>query len=311
MPSLGPAHEKESCLTVLSQLDFVGLRLLVAVLETGSITAGASRSHLSVAAASKRISDLEERLGLSLFTRHRRGIRLTAAGEVFIQHARALTQAADSMEDALRDVARGVSGRVHLVANHAAVVGFLPKDLASFASLHPDIRVDLEEDLNAQIIERLQGGSIEVGLFDGIAPPPGMRAKEYRQDRLILIVPVNHPLAKLKTCWFAESLEYDYVSLPRGSATCTLLETAAVEAGIPLRLRMELKSFEAVYRMVAAGLGVGITPSRLAQDHVNLGLVKEIRLLDEWAVRSLFAGVPANGIVTPAAQQLLNHLCSE
>lgn len=298
-------------MTVLSQLDIVGIRLVVAVLETGSITAGASRSHLSVAAASKRISDLEDRLGLSLFTRHRRGIRLTAAGEVFIQHARVLTQVAESMEDALRDVARGVSGRVHLVANHAAVVGFLPEDLASFARLHPGTRVDLEEDLNAQIIERLQSGSIEIGVFDGFAPPSGMRVTAYRRDQLILIVPVNHPLAKLEACWFAESLEHDYVSLPRGSATCTLLEKAAVEAGIPLRLRMELKSFEAVYRMVAAGLGVGITPSRLAEDHVSRGLVKKIRLLDEWAVRSLYAGVSANGIVTPAAQQLLNHLCSE
>jgi DNA-binding transcriptional LysR family regulator len=121
----------------LAQVDLAALRLFVAVAQTGKISAGAMTCHLSVAAASKRISDLETRLGYGLFDRHARGVVATEAGERVLAYARQVIGLTESLENDLSDEMQGIEGSVRLFANSSAIVQFLPTDLSGFLAGHP------------------------------------------------------------------------------------------------------------------------------------------------------------------------------
>ena len=117
----------------------------VAVAQTGKISAGATICHLSVAAASKRISDMELRLGYSLFDRHARGVVATAAGERVMAYASEVIGLTEALENDLSDKMQGIEGSVRLFANSSAIVQFLPADLSGFLAGNPSIRVELSE----------------------------------------------------------------------------------------------------------------------------------------------------------------------
>ncbi len=297
-------------MTMLSQLDVAALRLFIAVVETGSISGAAARCHLSVAAASKRISDLEGRIDVALFHRRARGTVATPAGEVFYAHARQMASTVSIMEDDLRDHAQGIEERLRVVANASSIVQFLPFDLASFLRLNSRLRLDLEEHTSADIVELLQTDRADLGLFDAHHAVHGLQLHVYRADRLALILPIDHPLARRRSIGFAETLDCDYVGLLRGTAIQQRMQQAAAALGRLLRVRIQVNSFDAVCRMVEGGVGLGLVPERAAEPFVNLGRLHQLRLSDAWAERSLVLATPPQRPPSTSVMRLIAHLTS-
>ena len=142
----------------LHRLDFTSLSLFTLVVRTGSISKGAELAHLAVGAASKRISDLEATVDAELFDRHSRGVTLTAAGEALHRHAQRILHDIDMLAAELSDHAKGVTGVVRLWANTSAITQFMPADLASFSTLHPGIRIQMNEaDSHDVVLAVLEG----------------------------------------------------------------------------------------------------------------------------------------------------------
>src|ERR1700754_2466287 len=131
--------------------DLTDLRLFVGVAETRSITHGAERVALALASASARIKALETALGVALLERQRRGVRLTAAGESLLGHARIVLHQVATMQGELTAYARGLKARIHMLANTSGATEHLPKALASFLAKHPAISVDVEERESPEI----------------------------------------------------------------------------------------------------------------------------------------------------------------
>lgn len=295
-------------MSLLSHLDVAAVRLFIAVADTGSISAGAARCNLSTAAASKRISDLEARVDLALLNRHARGISLTPAGQLFLAHAGRISATADELEVAIRDAAVGVHERVRLVANTTAVDQPLPRELKAFMTRHPHIRVELEEEQSVNVIRLLQTGQADIGIFDWHQPIPGLVVSAYHADSLVLVMPIGHPLRTRQAIDFVETLDQDHVCLPKGTAARTLMELTASGAGRAMRVSMQVKGFDAICRMAAAGVGLGVVPSHAAADHLLLGRVHAIALKDEWAARTLKVAVPSLRSPTSGTTELLSHL---
>jgi len=134
-----------------ARVDFVTLRLFCAVAQSGSITKGAEACHLALSAASRRLSDFEAATGSKLLERSSQGIALTPAGHVAMQHAMRLFQGFEQFSSELGDYSSGVRGHVRLWANMSALTEFLPTTLATFLAQHPDIRVEVEEQLSGDI----------------------------------------------------------------------------------------------------------------------------------------------------------------
>jgi DNA-binding transcriptional LysR family regulator len=292
----------------LHRLDLVSLSLFSVVVRTGSISKGAALANLAVGAASKRITDLEGAVGAGLFERHSRGVTLTLAGQALYQHARRILADVDQLEADLSDYAAGVTGVVRLWANTSAVIQFLPGDIAAFVGANPRIRIELEEQNSGPIVLALLDGRADVGVFADRTAPLGLQTMPYRIDRLVLVVPKGHALGAKKAIDFVEAAEFDFVSLAQSTSLAQRMQSEAETVGKRLRLRIQVRSFDAMCQMVAAGLGVAVLPDAAIQPHLRTLGLRRIELRDEWVHRALLLGARDFKALPRPARLLVDHL---
>lgn len=290
------------------RFDLVDLRLFCEVVDAGSITRGAERSALALAAASTRIRNMEEALGAPLLERSRQGVTLTPAGRTLLKHARTILSQTARLREDLGGYAGGLSGEVRLLANTNALTEFLPEALSRFLADHPHVSVNLEERLSDEIVGLVAEGVGEVGIVAGTVDMGSLETFPFRSDRFVVVSSAIHPLARRSSVTFADVLGFDLVGLDRASSLQRFLSTKAAREGRPLRLRVQLRSFDAVCRLVECGVGVGVVPettARRAARTMSLGIVE---LTDDWARRDLTICVRDLSQLAPYARELVKSL---
>lgn len=290
--------------------DLPDLRLVAAIADSGSLTRGAARVHLAPSSASHRLTQLEAALGVPLFSRHARGLAPTPAGESLLRHARQVFAQLEQMHADLAPYASGLNSQVTVFANTNAINCFLPEDLGDFLRDQPRIRVSLEEQPSPAIIQAVAAGQVEIGVVAAAGKPAGLETLPYRRDRLVLVVPAAHPLAAHPAVDFAEVLAEPFVCLHAGSAIHTFMMNAAAQLGGSLDVRIQVRSFNAVCRMVAAGVGIGMVP-RSAAPGVAVDAIKTVEINDAWAPRDLQLCVRSRAALSPAASALFKHLAGK
>lgn len=290
------------------RFDLADLSLFRHVVEAGSITHGAERAHLALAAASTRIRNMEETLGAPLLVRRRQGVAPTPAGRTLLQHARAILRQAERLREDLGAYAGGLAGQVKVLSNTNALTEFLPETLGSFLASHPQVSVDLEERLSDEIVGLIAEGAADIGIVAGTVDYAGLHTFPFKSDRFVLVVPRDHPLAGRSRLGFAEVLDYDMVGLDRASAIQRFLAEKANRIGRPLKLRVQLRSFDAICRLVECHVGVGIVPETTVQRTERNMAITSVRLSDSWALRELTICVRDENTLPPYARQLVDHL---
>lgn len=290
------------------RFDLTDLRLFCEVVDAGSITAGAEKSALALAAASTRIRNMEAALGAPLLTRSRQGVTPTAAGRTLLKHARGLLGQAARMREDLSAFAGGLSGEVRLLANTNALTEFLPEALAAFLADHPQVTVDLEERLSDEIVGLIAEGVGDVGIVAGTVEVGSLRTYPFRSDRFVVVAARGHPLAGRTRVAFGEVLDFDVVGLERSSSLQRFLTAKAAREGRPLKARIQLRSFDAVCRLVEAGVGVGVVPQTTARRAARTMDLAIVDLSDDWALRELTIVVRAEEALRPYARELVESL---
>ena len=290
------------------RFDFTDLNLFRHIVEAGSITHGAERANLALAAASTRIRKMELAFGAELLVRGRQGITPTQAGRTLLQHARTILAQSERMREDLSPYARGLAGQVRVLSNTNALTEFLPETLSSFLTAYPDVSVDLEERLSDEIVGLIAEGTGDIGIVAGTVDYGGLRTFPFRSDRFVLVIAKNHPLAGRSRIGFAEVLDYDMVGLDRASAIQRFLADKASRIGRPLRLRVQLRSFDAICRLVECNVGVGIVPETTVHRTERNMAITSVRLSDSWALRELTICVRDGDALPPYARQLVDHL---
>ena len=290
------------------RFDLTDLRLFCDVVDEGSITAGAGKSALALAAASTRIRNMEATLGAALLTRSRQGVTPTAAGRMLLKHARGMLGQAARLREDLSAFAGGLSGEVKLLANTNALTEFLPEALSSFLAAHPHVSVDLEERLSDEIVGLIAEGVGDVGIVAGTVEVGALQTYPFRSDRFVVVAAPGHPLARRGRVSFAEVLDYDVVGLERSSSLQRFLVSKAAREGRPLKARVQLRSFDAVCRLVEAGVGVGVVPQTTARRAEKSMQLAVIDLADDWALRELTIVVRAEAELRPYARELVDSL---
>ncbi|MGB7256807.1 MAG: LysR family transcriptional regulator [Pseudolabrys sp.] len=288
--------------------DFTDLSLFRHIVEAGSITHGAERAHLALAAASTRVRKMELAFGAELLVRGRQGVTPTQAGRTLLQHARAILAQSERLQEDLTPYARGLAGQVRVLSNTNALTEFLPESLSSFLTAYPDISVDIEERLSDEIVGLIADGSGDIGIVAGTVDYGDLHTFPFRSDRFVLVVARNHPLANRSRIGFAEVLDYDMVGLDRASAIQRFLAGKAARIGRPLRLRVQLRSFDAICRLVECNVGVGIVPETTVKRTMRTMAISAVNLTDAWAPRELTICVRNEEALPPYARQLVDHL---
>jgi len=265
--------------------DLKDLRLFVLIAHSGSLTRAAEQAHLSLAATSARIKSLEEQAGLPLLLRQARGVSLTAPGQAFLHHAQAILAQSRQLQAELQEYDAGLRGHVRVFANTTAVTDFLPDILSAWLIKHPQISVDLQERPNARIADDIRAGRADLGIIAGEVDTHDLAAKHFSTDRLLLITPPTVVWQAIETVSFAQVLHESFVGMHRSSTLQTFLDGMAQQLGATLKLRIQLASFDAMCRMVAAGVGLAVVPESGARRWAASADIHQIQLQDAWAVR--------------------------
>jgi DNA-binding transcriptional LysR family regulator len=306
------------------RFDLVTLNLVLAIAETRSITRASEREHLALAASSKRLKDLETRLGVQLFERRARGVEATEAGRALVRHIRSLNASLHALESEVVEFSRGVKGHLRIAANAAAIAECLPADLAAFSREHPQIRISLEDLTSAEVQSTVADGRADVGVLAPPATDSRLATWPYRAGELAVVVPRGHALAASadRVCgigWphrnapaeplsFDALLDYDMVGLHIGASVHELMLQRALERGRTLNARLQVRGFDAIAQLVGAGLGVAVLPAAVAQRFARLFDIV-VRPLDEpWARRRYLIAARNQEVLPTVVQRFVDTL---
>ena len=260
---------KYSNMINLNRFDLVTLRLYVAAVEAGSLTAGADRFGISLAAASKRIAELEQHCGIALLQRGQRGVTATVDGQTLHRHAIEVIARLEQLAQAVDDFQSGATGHLRLCANPSAFGGFLPVVLAEYAKRYPKVTIDLEDTLSEDGIRAVQKGSAELAVIGDNVPCEGLETMVCNVDKLVLVVPAGHPLDRKGAVPLEKAFDFDFVTLARSASLTRKVMAVAESVARAPHIRVQVRSFDAMCRMVASGIGIAILPRAAAELFAN------------------------------------------
>lgn len=247
-------------------MDLRQLRQFVAVAEERSFRRAAERLHVSQPPLTVAVQRLESEIGVQLLERSRQGVRLTPAGDAFLQEARStLAHARLSMEMAQR-AASGKTGTLRLSFVPSAGLGVVPRLLRQFREHHADVKLILRGETTSQQLAALAQGSADLGI---VVPPlresRPLRVQILCEQELVLAVPGTHPLAGAQRVQLRHVAQEDFVGLPvlEGPGFEGVVMAACQDAGFIPRLAQTAPQMQSVLALVAGGLGVALVPQAM------------------------------------------------
>ena len=250
------------------------LRIFVAVAERQHVTRAAEALNIVQSAVSAAVTGLEGRHAVKLFHRVGRGIELTEAGNVFLVEARAVLARAEAAELVLADLSGLRRGTLRVHASQTIASHWLPRYLVTFRKAYPEIAVRLAVGNTADVARAIGEGAAELGFVEGDIDEPALASVPVAQDRLVLVVPPDHPLATAAALTAADLAAYPFVLREAGSGTRSAFEAALAAAGLPpdrLTVALELPSNEAVLAAVEAGAGASVLSEVVVADKLAVG----------------------------------------
>lgn len=263
------------------------LRLFLAVESQGSLSIGAQLAGLSPSAASSRLNNLEKQLGVKLFERLPRGVRLTREGAHFSSFAREIACRLESLESVLRPYRVGRTA-IRIATNANALETFLPRDIGAFMMAHPEVAVEVEKfDLNWMLLQAVASGEFDLGVtaYEGVHPE--LVFETYRTDTMAVVMPSGHRWAAEEGIAFEAFREMPFIQIGSRSALGIFLENKAREYGFRLDVRSKVPSYEAALELVAQEVGMTVLPLSMQLASDTASRVSMRVLTDEWAERRL------------------------
>jgi len=258
-------------------MDFDQLVTFLQVAKLGSFSRAGQKVFRSQSAVSAQIRQLEQEYGDKLLDRSGKDVRLTPAGRVLFAYAERLLKLRDESLLAVAD--QGITPRGTLVigANEATCLYVLPQVFAEYCRLYPGVQINVYRNFSYKIIEKLENGSIDVGIVTLPVKSPSLKVHSIFRDQLMLIVNPQNPLAKHKSVSVSDIAKHPLL-IPKTGYTRHLMDKLFRPFSSQLQVRMELPSISMIKSFVAAGLGVSLMSASFARDQVLAGRIKLIPL---------------------------------
>ena len=283
------------------------LRAFVAIAETGTFTAGALRVHVTQAAISMQIRQLESEIGARVFVRAPRHVILTEAGEQLLRRARHILREHDAALDEIAELAGAERGRLRIGSASAMVLTEqLPAILKELRKQHPAAEISVVSGTSEVLVDQILAGEVDIAFVSLPVDVRGIKTERLSEDQLVAIASPRHKLAKQRTI-SAYTLAGERLILgERGGNTRRLIDQFFAQAGVTLRVAMELSRQQAIRRMVEEDMGVGIVPLQSVKDDVDKG--KLVRWWIEGAQINWELGIAqlSNGYESPIMQKFVS-----
>ncbi len=297
----------------MAPFDSVTARLILLLAETGSIGRAAEREGIASSAVSRRVSDLEARLGVVLFDRSAHGVKLTPAGEAYAEGCRTVLRAIADLDAVMADFGSGHRGSLRLACTGSALTGRLPELLARYAGKYPGIDIAIAEMGAAKALLALDEGRADVAIVSDNYDFTRFDIRPFEDERIWVLAPPDHPLAAQieprKSLSFDAVTPHAIVGVHHSGSLDRLLAEAAAKAGRPLDEALRVESFPALVRMVEAGFGIGFLRSTSLHLLAGTDLVCA-PLAETWAMRQLLVARRKSSPLSAAMKSFI-QLCDE
>lgn len=238
------------------------LRYFLAVAEDMNMTRAAKRLHMSQPPLSRQIRQLEDELGVALFSREGKHLALTEAGRYLVSQAERLILLADEMKEGALRVGRSGQRWLNIGFVPSNLYGFLPELLRRYRAENPAVEVELNEYMTLHQLEALKRGRIDVGFGRVLIADAAIESEVLFEEPLFAVLPVDHPLASRSAVSLAELAPEPfllYPSRPRpsyGDHVRALFQAR----GLAPSVTQEVNEVQTVLGLVAAGVGVSLVP---------------------------------------------------
>ena len=250
------------------------LKAFVAIAETGTFTAAAERMHVTQAAISMQIRQLERETGTKLFVRAPRRVILTEAGEKLLERAQAILREHDAALHEMAALAGAERGRLRIGSASAMVSGDpLPRVLTKLKTDHPNVETSVVSGTSEDLVQRLMAGEIDIAFVSLPVEARGVQTELLNEDYLVAIASPRHKLAKQRVVSAYALASEKLILGERGGNTRRLIDQFFSHAGVSPKVSMELSRLAAIKRMVEEDMGVGIVPLQSVQDEVANGRI--------------------------------------
>lgn len=286
-------------------LDARRLRVLCAVADHPTLSAAAEALSYTPSAVSQQIVALEREVGVRLLHRGPKGVRLTATGAVLVEHARPILTGLLAAEESLNAAAGLRGGRLHLASFATAGATLLPRAIAEFRALHPEVAVSLSQADPEAAVAQLRAGDVDLIITadDNAGEVDGLEVHPLLEDPLCAVLPSGHPLASHAAVELSAMAMETWVDTPAGSEARRLLLRVCGAAGFIPRVAFESDEYATIQELVAAGAGVALIPELALRSPP--GGVRVRPLAGPPVVRHVRAAVHAPEYRAPAAGAML------
>ncbi len=247
------------------------LEVFCAIARHEHVGRAAEEVALSQSAASQALAQLEKGLGQPLFDRHGRSLTLNENGRLLLPQARALLASAEELQTLLA----GGALSLHLGASTTIANYLLPTELARFRAAHPGARVRLKVGNTADVVGAVATMDVDFGLIEGACHHPDLLVQDWRRDELVVIAPPGHPFA-LHRPTRAELAAAPWLLREAGSGTREEVERSLLARIGELNVDIELGDSEAIWRAVAAGLGLSCLSRSIVAAPLATGQLVEV-----------------------------------
>jgi DNA-binding transcriptional LysR family regulator len=283
--------------------------VFVAVADTLSFSKASEQFHISQPSLSATIRNLENTLGARLFDRHTRSVALTPVGNEFLFIARQLLSDFDEAFERVSDLIQGNEGVLTIAASPSVMASFLPGALKEFRAAYPRIKVQLYEEVFEQCIDMLRSQKVDVALTPRKEAADDLLQYELFEDRLVLVCPNEHPLARLTSVQWRQIARYGQIVMKVASNVRQLIDQEHARHGIEPTTVYEVDRVSSMVSFIATGHGVGILPYSLFRSY-DRSTVTCRRISDGEVSRKICASRLKTQSPSPLAEAFIN-MCAQ
>ena len=281
------------------------LRYFCAVAETGSFTRAAAREQVAQPSLSQQIMKLEEELGVRLFDRLGRAVRLTEPGQIFLPRARTVLGELRAAKEEVAEKQSTVNGKISVGVIPTIAPYFLPPRIALFSRKYPLATITVMEDVTVRLMDRLRGGLVDLAIMALPARGHDLECYPLRTERLFAILPKGHPLSRKRSVKMKELRSDPFLLLRDDHCFRDTAIEVCKQARIVPQVVFESGQFSSILGMVAAGLGISIVPEMALEKRPDCS---SVLITDERASRTIGVASLKGHFLGRAPRAFLDHL---
>ena len=284
------------------------LKVFCDVVETGSFSAAASQNFITQSAVSQQLRTLESKYHCKLLERGRSGAKPTPAGEILYRSSREILEKYREIETQLQESGKVVSGSLRVAIVYSVGLHELPPYMKEYLREFPQVNVHLEYSRPNKIYDDTIAGRIDLGIVAYPSKHPQVTVIPFREDRLVVVCPPDHPFATLKKAGIGKLDGQPFVAYERDISTRKAIDQLLKDRNISVQYVGEFDNIETIKRAVEIGQGISIVPLASVQHELEHGTLRVVHLSDETLLRPLGIIHKRGRHLSPAAIKFIEVL---